>query len=182
MIVGVDSTKLDRVYAVQRNTMWCWAATLQMLFGYHGIRIEQEEIVYRSFGRDPYGNPPNWPGSFEMITRNLNNWSIDHHGRRYRIQAHLGGGAPETVVLIQELARQHPVILSYQSRPTMGHAVLCTAADYIVHHNQVFIRKIIVRDPWPIEKNLRVNGRLSYHGAELAHKTSAHWIVRVQFV
>ena len=116
-----------------------------------------------------------------MITRNLNNWSFDRSGRRYTVQAHLGAGAPETLVLVQELARAHPVILSYQSRPDMGHAVLCTAADYIIHHNRVLIRKIIVRDPWPNEKNMRQNGRLEYHGAELAHKTSAHWLVRVHF-
>jgi len=34
----------------QRQTNWCWAASIQMVLNFHGVDVTQEEIVQRIFG------------------------------------------------------------------------------------------------------------------------------------
>src|SRR5690554_5984762 len=87
--VGIQSSNFNYFASSQRNSNWCWAASLQMIFNYYGVGISQEQIVARSYGVDPYGRLPNWTGSFQVITANLNNWNIDNFGRQYGVSASL---------------------------------------------------------------------------------------------
>ena len=49
--VGITARKFNYFASTQRNTEWCWAASIQMLFNYYGIDISQEQIVARSAGK-----------------------------------------------------------------------------------------------------------------------------------
>ena len=55
----------------QRQTNWCWAASIQMVLNYHGINASQEEIVARCFGElvDRPGQPADILGT-------LNGWGM----------------------------------------------------------------------------------------------------------
>jgi hypothetical protein len=151
-----------------------------MVLNYYGLSVSQESIVAQSFGVDPAGNLPDWPGSFQVITANLNGWRVDAGGTSYVVSAQLGWGAPPPAVLLNEVASQRPVILAYMSGPTSGHAVVATAVSFIPSYYGPAVQSIIVRDPWPSGFNLANNGRVEYPGRVLATQMTAYWIIRVQ--
>jgi hypothetical protein len=177
--VGIPSEQMNYFSASQQQSQWCWAASIQMVFNYYGVGIDQDQIVRRTYGMDPYGNLPNWPGSFQAIHSNLNNWSIDNYGNRYTVTASIGMGAPAPAILLRELAEGRPVILGYQTGPNSGHAVVATAASYIQTPMGPQIQTIVVRDPWPSRDNLQTMGRQEWPGIVLANRIQAYWYVRV---
>lgn len=178
--VGIPRENFNYFASSQRNSNWCWAASMQMIFNYYGVNITQEQIVARSYGTDPNGNLPDWAGSFPVITANLNNWSIDNNGRSYIVAASLNWGAPTPAYLVQELSAQHPVLIGYQSGPNSGHAVVITACSYTESAYGPIIQTLIVRDPWPTPENAANKGRVEYSGANLAALIQAHWYIRIQ--
>lgn len=177
--VGIPSGAMDFVAAAQQGSQWSWAATIQMVLGYHGVAITQQQIVARTYGTDVWGNLPDWGGSIEAITANLNNWSFDNYGQRYAVAATLNWGAPAPDVLIEELRNQSPVIISYRTGPNFGRAVVVTAATFSRTMLGTVIHSVVVRDPWPSAANVVNRGRNEYDGASLAQQITAHWFISV---
>lgn len=177
--VGIPREQFNYSYAEQINTQWCWAASIQMVLGYYGVSVGQEEIVRRSYGMDPWGNLPNWPGSFQLITANLNNWGIDNRGESYVVASSMGSGAPTPAILLDELRNRRPVLIGYTSGPLSGHAVVVTAASYVETPQGPLITTLIVRDPYPSPGNRRSLGRVEYPGYALASHITAYWYIRV---
>ena len=178
--VGIPSAKMNYFAAGQEQSQWCWAASIQMVLNYYGVDISQEQIVARTYGIDPLGRLPNWTGSFEVITANLNNWSIDNRGRPYTVMASLRIGAPTPAILIQELSQQNPIIVGYRSGPNSGHAVVVTGARFVPSPQGPIILSLVVRDPWPSRQNILNLGRVKYLGHQLASLIQAHWYIRVR--
>lgn len=150
-----------------------------MVLGYNGVGITQQQIVARTYGTDLWGNLPDWAGSYEAITANLNNWSIDNYGQHYAVAATMYWGAPAPNVLINELASRRPVIIGYRSGPGSGHAVVVTAATFSQTMLGTVIHSIVVRDPWPSAANVYRRGRVVYDGASLAQSIMVHWLIVV---
>ena len=177
--VGIPSNSMNFYAASQSNSNWCWAASIKMVLNYYGVKISQEDIVRRSYGTDPYGRLPNWQGSHQVITKNLNNWSVDKSGRVYTVRASLYFGAPNVSYLIQELSNNRPVLVGYRSGSSGGHAVIITAVSYIMTNNEPIIQTITVRDPWPNQQNINNRGRVVYQASDFARKINHHWYIRV---
>ncbi|MDZ4839540.1 MAG: C39 family peptidase, partial [Bacteroidota bacterium] len=74
--LGLPSDQFKDVYANQRKSNWCWAACVQMVMNYQGIKIEQEEIVMKTFG-SLVDQPAYVPDMIKAIT----GWapSVDGH-------------------------------------------------------------------------------------------------------
>lgn len=177
--VGIPSNNFNFFVSDQHNSNWCWAASLQMIFNYYGVNITQEQIVSRSYGSDPYGNLPNWAGSFQIITANLNNWNVDNSGNQYGVSSMLYWGAPSPAYLVQELTAQRPVLIGYNTGNS-GHAVVLTACSYIQTPNGPYIQSLVVRDPWPSQQNINNLGRVEYPAQNFANTIQAHWYVQIQ--
>ena len=180
LTVGIPTETFNFVASTQRSTNWCWAASIQMTLNYYGVAITQEEIVARTYGTDQYGNLPDFTGSIEQITANLNNTSIDDQGRTYVVSAYAAKGAPAPALLVQELSAGHPVVVAYANSSTPGHAVIATGAAYVQSDQGPIVLSIIVRDPWPSEENLAQGGRVEYSADQFAANMLAYWLVRVQ--
>jgi hypothetical protein len=178
--VGIGSDTFSYFASPQHNSNWCWAASIQMIFNYYGIAITQEQIVARSYGVSSSGLLPDWTGSLDVITANLNNWSVDNGGKQYTVRAYCYPGPPTPTYLIQELYLKRPVLIGYQSGPNSGHIVVITACSYINTDNGPLIESIVVRDPWPDEDNVANQGRKEWTGIDLANKIQAHWYIVVQ--
>jgi len=172
--VGISSSQMNYYASAQRNSQWCWAASIQMVLNYYGVAISQEQIVARTYGTDPYGHLPNWAGSIEAITKNLNNWNIDNYGTPYIVMASLNWGAPTPAVLVQELSNGRPVIIGYS-----GHAVVVTAVSFVNSYRGPIIQSIVVRDPWPSQKNVLNSGRVEHPALNLASHIMSYWYIRV---
>ncbi len=177
--VGVSSSKMNYYASSQKNSQWCWAASIQMVLNYYGVKISQEQIVARTYGTDPYGRLPNWAGSFEAITANLNNWGVDNSGREYKVRASLNWGAPTPAVLLRELSKKRPVIVGYRG-PQGGHAVVITAASSTKSPYGPIIQTITVRDPMPTPMNIHNRGKVVYPGAQIASLMQAYWYIKVR--
>ena len=178
--VGIPATNMNYFAADQVQSQWCWAASIQMVLNYYGVDITQEQIVARTYGTDPFGRLPNWSGSFETITVNLNNWSVDNQGRPYTVSASLVPGPPSPAILLQELSQQRPVIVGYRSGPNSGHAVVVTAASFVPSPQGPIILSLVARDPWPSAENVFNLGRVEYPGNLLASLIQAHWYIQVR--
>lgn len=176
--VGIPGSKLNYIEATQQKPQWCWAASIQMVLNYYHIAITQQQIVERTYGRNYYGDLPDWSASIETIHLNLNNWSIDNEGKSYIVSAEFGLGAPEPYLLIEELSQRHPVIIGYQSN-FGGHTVVITALSYYETQMGPVIRSIVVRDPMPDANGEASCGRVEYEAATLAKRIKAYWFVRI---
>ena len=181
---GIPRHKMEYVAAAQENSQWCWAASIQMVLNYYGVDINQRQIVARTFGTGLFGTLPNRPASDQVITANLNNWSIDNRGRRYIVNARHNGGAPNPEWLLNELQQKRPIVVGYvPPGANQGHAVVITAASYSYSPTFVgpkpVIHSIVVRDPFPTQQNIYNRGRVEYSGAQFASRMRSHWFVRV---
>jgi len=177
--VGIPGSKLNFIEATQQKPQWCWAASIQMVLNYYHVAITQQQIVERTYGRNYYGELPDWSASLETIHLNLNNWSVDNEGNTYIVNAQFGLGAPEPYFLIEELSQRRPVIIGYQSN-FGGHAVVITALSYYETKMGPVIRTIVVRDPMPgIDNGTGSCGRVEYEASTLARRITAYWFIRV---
>ena len=174
--VGIPSASMNYFAASQQDSMWCWAASIQMVLNYYRVRIEQQQIVARTYG----GHLPNQGADIYAMTANLNNWSIDNLGRYYIVMASVNFGAPTPAFLLAELSQQRPMIIGYRTGPQSSHAVVVTAASYTQSPYGPIIQSVVVRDPWPSPKNVQTRGRVEYPWASLANQINAHWYISVQ--
>lgn len=169
--VGVPSHAV--VLAKQSKNQWCWAACIQSILKMYGINKSQESIVRQSYGMDPYGNLPNFAGSFQTISANLNQWiAVDDYGQRYSVAASMSPPNYVPRTLVTELSQQRPVILAYMSGPNSGHAVLCTAVDYYNSPYGPVVTRIRVRDPFP-GPDIK-----DYRGSAIGQLITTAWSIR----
>lgn len=144
---GIDSTVATRIAKVQKNTQWCWAASIEMLFEYYGFIVPQEQIV-----GETWGHIVNMPATDLQIMKGLNRSWQDKSGKIFRSSSSkvsIGSAA-------QNLARNTPLIIC-----TTGHAMVLTALEYFTdkfEHGDV--KNAIVMDPW------ETNGRRSLTAPE----------------
>lgn len=133
-------------YQAQRNSQWCWAAVISMIFSYYDHPVSQEAIVQSLYGR--LVNLPSGNG-WNIASRVNTSW-IDSNGERFR--AHLTGAydydagvmTVNNGTLVDELHNDRPFIIG-----TRGHAVVGTAVEYLQTPLGPHITGIGVFDPWP---------------------------------
>lgn len=177
--VGIETKVFNFFTAAQKNSNWCWAASIQMVLNYYGINITQEQIVLRTYGRDRLGRIPDLPCTIETIHRNLNNWNIDNSGKSYSVSAYFGQGAPNAVQLVNQLALFKPIIIAYRYYD-VSHIMVITAVEYVkLLPDIIRIEKVIVRDPWPDQRNLMTLGRNEFNGTTIKSKILGYWFINV---
>jgi hypothetical protein len=137
---GIDS-ELAYVAAAdpQHLSNWCWAASIEMVFGYYGHQVSQDQIVRDAWG----GNILNLPGQPAQILGSLNRSWVDAQGRQFSVTADVS--TANMVTAAQDLAQDMPLIIG-----TMGHCMVLTSLRY--RRDQFGngnVTLAIVRDPIP---------------------------------
>lgn len=142
--IGIPKDEFMPHYRSQRQSMWCWATSAEMVLSYNGIVMPQERIVneIKHFPINQAGNPAEMIQSVNSIFEDENNDKVVISGQ-YVI------GAPLPLVLYNQLKQKKPVILTYQSGPTIGHAVVLTGVDATIVNGNILISDIYVFDPYP---------------------------------
>src|SRR5437016_2614656 len=134
---GIQSSMIH-ASALQRNTEWCWAACIEMVFGYYGFNVPQERIV-----RDTWGDIVNMPGQPGQILANLNRAWTDDSGRSFSVSGDTRSASPVTAA--QDLDQNYPLIVG-----ALGHAMVLTSLVYMrAADSSGQVTSAIVRDPWP---------------------------------
>jgi len=175
--VGIPNSRMNYYASVQQKPQWCWAASIQMVMSYYNVEISQQQIVKRTYGVSN-GEFPDWAASIQTIHQNLNYQGIDDTGKKYIVNAKVGFGAPDPVLLVEELSNKRPIVIAYKEN-SGGHVVLITAVSYFQSNKGPLIRSIVVRDPLPELNNHFDNGRIEYEAHTLANKIDAYWLVKV---
>jgi hypothetical protein len=123
---GLEAAQINHIQLTQEKNMWCWAASIAMVFAHHGLSVTQAELVLRQFG-GLVDRPI--PGS--AITRLLAavGWR-DRGGRGFLSTATVSDKisgrfqlGDQTVV--RELTQDRPLILG-----AAGHAVVLVRVQY----------------------------------------------------
>jgi hypothetical protein len=179
--VGIPDNQFVYSSSLQEKSNWCWAASIKMLLFYEDISKSQSEIVERSYGMNSYGDLPDWTGSLEVITANLNNWDVDRHGKVYTVKANFHFNAPSESGIIDLLSKKKPILICYKSSPTTNHAVLITSCRYYDTPNGQEISEITVRDPWPSNENINSKGVVKYNYDSFHSLINCYWDVTVEF-
>ncbi|MEO8130058.1 MAG: papain-like cysteine protease family protein, partial [Bryobacteraceae bacterium] len=129
----------------QETPVWCWAASLSMLFAYYNYPVQQEAIVTRYFGAPlPVPGPP-W-----ILRDALNTDWTDATGKRFRVTSRitdLYGGSSFQVSnadIVGALADEKPVFYA-----DANHALILVQTDYIAALPQPIIVAGWAIDPYP---------------------------------
>lgn len=174
--VGPARDVVDRLSTAQEQSMWCWAAGIQMILHSYGIIVSQEQIVARI-----YGSVVNEPGTDEAISASLNGWAFDGLGRKIVIHSRVGTGPPSPDLLMREVTRWHPILVSVSPDwSNMGHALVITGASHIGRR----VASLVYRDPWQSPENCASYGRVELTGPEIAPFLSSvrkHWLISASF-
>ena len=140
--VGVRTDRFNYYVAKQKKTNWCWAATIQMVIGFHGIRVGQEQIV-----RYVKGHLANQRAVGPEILKGLNFVFTDNTGRKFR------GWTSEYIrtdkELIDDLGYRWPLIVGLRNPTLGGHAYVLTGVYFYGHWTRPRIYAVVLRDPWP---------------------------------
>jgi len=133
---GIPEERLNMVFAFQQQSEWCWAACIQMVFGYWGHPITQQEIVGQTWGA-----LANMPAQPDDIVRDLNRDWTDRNGKEFSVMGDVFSATGASIA--QDLAREMPLIIG-----SMGHAMVLTAVSYNRDRNsQGEVTGALVRDP-----------------------------------
>jgi Papain-like cysteine protease AvrRpt2 len=82
---------------LQKMSVWCWAASLSLIFTYEGHPISQEQIIIQNF--DSLANAP--AGDFLNFEERLNGEYIDANGKKFTstaIQIFSSGDATRSLI------------------------------------------------------------------------------------
>ncbi|MET1110451.1 MAG: hypothetical protein ABWX67_02880 [Allosphingosinicella sp.] len=147
--VGIPNISMT---ATQRCEQWCWAASIQAVFGLYGYRLDQTVIVRKLFG-----DLRCMPTSNQQLYNAINGQWIDAYGRRFRAQAQviwdpsIGMTNPNTFQIVySDLYAGRPLISG-----AVGHATVVTAVRYWPTRPAPQLIYVTVRDPWPYSPNRR---------------------------
>lgn len=121
----------------QRNTQWCWAACIGMVFLYYGLNVSQETLVEQTWGGlvDDTGTP-------QQILMNLNHPWMDLRGNGFYVTGDSYSANHTTAA--EDLSNDMPLIIS-----TMGHAMVLTSLRHLPdQYGRGDVIDAIVLDPW----------------------------------
>ncbi len=136
------ATSLDRGEQIQSN--WCWAACVQMILNYHGLKVNQIQVVTKIYG-SPYINQP---ANENQILYALSGWAPDVTGRFSSI--HSLGGLSSINDIVNLLSYKWPLIVGLKNENSnIGHACVLTAIYYHATAYGIMPDKVVIRDPWP---------------------------------
>jgi hypothetical protein len=129
----------------QRMENWCWAACIQMVLNYHGLYVDQQDIVTRI-----YGAAIDRPANGDQIMAALTGWAPDTRGRRSQIYA--DNYNLDAATIINDLDKKWPLIVGLRGArgAATGHAYVMTAAYFSKdQYGQPTIHRVVLRDPFP---------------------------------
>ncbi|MEM8899474.1 MAG: papain-like cysteine protease family protein [Bacteroidota bacterium] len=135
----------------QRQENWCWAACIQMVLNYHGLKVSQEEVVRRI-----YGSLVDRPGNPDQVLSALSGSAVNTRGGYSRIYADYGFISDYEI--INNLAAKMPIMVGLQNPDQeSAHAYVLTAAYYHLNvHDRPVIDKVVLRDPYPTRPSRQV--------------------------
>ncbi len=117
---GLTQANVRRMVTVQERPLWCWAASISMIFAHYGYKVAQSEIV-----KDSYGVADDLPAaSGEAITRSLSSAWTTKEEKAFQASALASDRQANRFdvtneMVLSELAEGRPLLIGAQ-----GHAIV----------------------------------------------------------
>jgi hypothetical protein len=110
-VSGLSASAMAAMRQQQEASNWCWAASISMVLGRHGLSVPQAQVV-----RTEFGDTPNLAATGDAMSRLLNRQWTDARGQMRAVSAlplppwrrHQGIAAPE---VIADLDQDRPLVL-----------------------------------------------------------------------
>jgi hypothetical protein len=123
---GMGEAQARAMAVTQERSQWCWAASIAMIFGFHGYAVPQATIVKDVHGSVADVNAP----SGEAMTGALRRPWRTPDARGFVASTQTGDIAANRYEvsneqIVQELASGRPLLIG-----TRGHAMVLVEADY----------------------------------------------------
>lgn len=144
---GMTTAAALEVRANQKTEVWCWAASLEMIFKANGYSVPQERFVEAVYGR--LVSLPAFAGY--AMTAQLNRQWTDTQGKTFHVQidglydydAGIGRLTPADIV--NALRTGRPLLLC-----NTHHAMVLGIVDYIPGPMPQIVAAGLI-DPWPYQ-------------------------------
>jgi hypothetical protein len=163
--IGIRRADFQQHHRDQKGLMTCWASCAEMILSYEGINLPEESIVRRVRGIQVDG-----AGNLTEMVRSTNGIFTDTHGRTAVVSGQFILGEPLKTVLYNHLKRNKPVILTYQSGPWAGHAVVLVGIDATITPQDVFISEFHIFDPFCFQQTMGPYGPILVRNPDLAYR------------
>jgi len=144
---AIDYQSFEQNFNFQKETEWCWAASISNIFAFYGHPVSQEKIV-SSVYRVPYNLPA--LAAIVVASRVNRAWTDDNghsfHATltaAYDFQAHVN--AITNAYIVNELSNGRPLLIC-----NTHHCMVLAAVDFIQTPLRPIVRKVFVFDPWPL--------------------------------
>lgn len=130
----------------QQCALWCWAASIAMIFESHDHPLDQHTIVQATFGANICVSS----GNTYNIGQNLSRSWIDVNGRGFTSRVVAAYDAMNGInnltndYIVDQLSNNHPLL--YCNR---HHAMVLVSIDYLETPQGRFPQTAGVLDPWP---------------------------------
>jgi len=122
----IPTSQFSMVRATQQTLVWCWAATLEMIFRWHRRPISQVNIVTQTFGA-----PLNVPANPIVLINSVNRSYVDDGGRPFRVRARVwgpdyGANQIDNSTIIGSLTDNRPLVVC-----NMSHMMVLIGFQYL---------------------------------------------------
>lgn len=142
----IRTDKFASVHAIQQTPVWCWAATLEMIFRWHGKFISQRSVVEQTFGRLISA-----PADLQTLLESGNRTYIDDNGRSFVAEskvwsADVGVAQIDNRSTIASLRAERPLVVC-----NLHHMMALVGVNYTEHS----LGSIVVNEAWVADPMLR---------------------------
>jgi len=139
-MAGITPYEFEPHFAWQTLRNWCWAACIKMVLSFHGVDVEQAEVVSRV-----YQFPEDWTAREEEILAALSGHAIDRRGQPVLIEA-------STVVrddsaVISDLERGEPLLVGLSRSGESGHLYVLREVEYVADRRGCHCVTAFLTDP-----------------------------------
>lgn len=139
---AVKTSYFREYVARQEEDCWCWAACVQMVLNYQGVRVDQEALVKRA-----KGHWVNEGGTAYEIQKAANGWNVGSHTIVARVDNPLYVTAQ---TFIDDLIDKYPLIIGLDMPgQIVGHAYVLTGISFRKIGGTYEPIEVILRNPWP---------------------------------
>lgn len=174
--VGIPNAQFNTVASSQAKDEWCWAASIQMVLNWHGVAVKQKDIVQRI-----YGKTVNAAATEAAVSEALSGTAYTRSRHQVTIYSRHYDGAPDAGLLLREMRRRHPMLITVRTGERRMHAVVITAAEYAPGPRGPVVTSLLVRDPKPTRRHpgggaVRISGR---NLVRFLPNITGYWLVEV---
>ncbi|WP_085780275.1 papain-like cysteine protease family protein [Rhizobium sp. NXC14] len=142
---GIAPPAFVHTYHNQTSSMWCWAASISMIFSYYGYSVSQQRIVSEAFG-----SPLNLPANGTLISAQLSKEWTDDDGRTFSAELEgvydvdTGTLGITNSMIVDALSSERPLLMG-----NVSHAMVLVSAAYMPTSPEPTVVNVGLLDPYP---------------------------------